>query len=112
MTIISAYLTRHINWSKRTFGSGSKTTGLTKHIEKECQEIREACDQIAVSQDEILAEWIDIIILALDGYWRAGGKPHLLMAHLIQKQDINIARKWPPSVDGEPCEHIREEAGA
>lgn len=105
MNVLSAYLAYHINWSKKTFGPGRKTLGLTKHIEKECQEIREAA-----GQDEVLAEWIDIIILALDGYWRAGGEPHLLMAHLIRKQEINFARKWPPSVDGEPCEHIREEA--
>lgn len=106
MTTLSTYLHRQINWSKRVFGPGRRTVGLTKHIEKECREVRQDAPHEAH-----LMEWIDIIILALDGYWRAGGEPHLLMGRLVRKQDINIARKWPPpGPQDQPNEHIREEA--
>lgn len=106
MTILSAYLVRQMDWSKRTFGLGLRTVGLTRHIEKECQEIRESAAHLG---EPHLMEWIDVIILAFDGYWRAGGEPYLLMQRLIRKQDINLARKWgPPVSEDEPSEHIRE----
>jgi len=74
--------------------------GLTKHIEKECAEIRAA--------PEDLTEWIDVIILGLDGYWRAGGSPEILQLLLQTKQDKNIAREWgPPGSEDQPNEHIR-----
>ena len=95
-------LTNQMDWSRRTFGSGRRTIGITKHIEKECAEVRENPDD--------LSEWIDIMILAMDGYWRAGGTPEMILHSIIAKQAINRERKYPKTNEDEPSEHVREEA--
>ena len=95
-----SYITDHIAWSEQTFGPGQRTVGLTKHIAKELQEIRQA------PQD--LSEWIDVIILALDGAWRAGYTPEQIARELWDKQMKNFARRWlTPASEDEPTEHIR-----
>jgi hypothetical protein len=97
---IEAYLRRQQIWSTRTFGEGPRTAGIVKHIEKELAEI------LAKPLD--LTEWIDVVILALDGYWRAGGQPDGVMDYLQAKQNVNFTRTWPaPTDDGEPTEHDR-----
>jgi hypothetical protein len=96
---IEAYLRRQEIWSGRTFGNGVRTVEITKHIQKELAEI------LASPHD--LTEWIDVVILALDGFWRAGGEPAAIMDYLQAKQNVNFTRAWPPPVAGEPAEHDR-----
>ena len=101
--MLAEYLHRQREWSRRTFGAGKRTIGITKHIEKELREIRQDPDD--------LMEWIDVLILAMDGYWRAGGKPSDLAELLREKQRINFARTWPaPQSKDEATEHVREPA--
>lgn len=96
------YLARQIDFSRRTFGEGRRTLGVTAHIGKELDEIRANPDD--------LSEWIDVMILAMDGYWRHGGTPDTLMRDLQAKQDKNLARKWPkPTSEDVPVEHDRSE---
>lgn len=93
------YLRRQRAWSMRTFGSGPRTGGITKHIEKELEEIRQAPNDPD--------EWLDIVILALDGAWRAGYTPEYLVQRLVDLQNRNLARTYPmPASDDEPSEHI------
>ena len=95
------YLNRQIPWSERTFGHSVRTVGITRHIEKELAEIR------AAPHD--LTEWVDVVILALDGAWRAGYTPEQIVDAMAMKQVENFCRKWPASCrDDEPSEHIRE----
>ena len=97
---IAEYLERQQTWSEATFGPGQRTGGITKHIEKEISEVRE--------NPRDLSEWIDVVILALDGYWRHGGSPDTIMRDLIAKQEKNFSRRYPPPVsEDEPSEHIR-----
>lgn len=96
------WIEKHREWSKETFGEGPHTEGLCRHIEKELDEIRE-------NPKEIM-EWIDVIILALDGAWRAGHTPQEIVAALENKRRINEARKWQKKVKGQPAEHVREPA--
>jgi hypothetical protein len=84
---IAGYLARQMSFSLATFGPGRRTIGVTRHIEKECEEIR--------AKPEDVEEWIDIIILGMDGYWRAGGTPETLMIDLERKATKNRGRKWP-----------------
>ena len=94
------YIRRQAEWSSRTFGHGMRTIGITRHIEKELDEIR--------ANPIDLEEWIDVIILAIDGFWRAGGKPEDLEWLLQQKQFKNFERSWPPpQSEDQPTEHIR-----
>lgn len=97
---LAGHLARQIEWSTQTFGPGLRTLGVTRHIEKEIAEIRrDPTDRI---------EWVDVIQLGLDGYWRAGGTPRTIMPDLIAKLNKNMARQWPPiAPEDEPMEHIR-----
>jgi hypothetical protein len=99
--ILSEYVRKQREWSTRTFGPGRRTEGLIEHITKEFEEIR---------QDPAdPREWIDIVILALDGAWRAGWIPEQIEAGLVDKQAINLARKWPKATSEDRCvEHVKE----
>ena len=74
---IREYNERQRQWSRKTFGDGKRTRGLTAHVRKELAEIE--------AKPEDLEEWIDVVILALDGAWRAGGTPEGIIAALAAK---------------------------
>lgn len=98
--MLREYIQRHKNWSLSTFGEGQRTEGLCRHIEKELSEIRKNPNDVF--------EWVDVIILAIDGAWRSGHSPLQIVNALVQKQAINFERKWSLSKEDEPTEHIRE----
>lgn len=81
------HLERQRRFSERTFGPGSRAAGVIDHIRKELREIEENPDD--------LAEWIDVVILALDGAWRSGATPAQIIDALVAKQTKNEARTWP-----------------
>ena len=91
---------RQKDWSLATFGEGKRTEGLCRHIESELQEIRVAPDD--------LMEWIDVIILALDGAWRSGHSPVEIINALIQKQAVNFNRKFRMTAEDEPSFHEKK----
>jgi hypothetical protein len=101
MVDLETIVTWQRNWSRRTFGEGRRTEGLCIHIEKELAEIR------AKPQD--LEEWIDVILLAMDGAWRAGYTAAQVAEALQAKQLKNHTRKWDVRGQDEPCEHVRGE---
>ena len=94
---IKELVERQIPWSKATFGTKMRTGGITQHIELELQEIRDNPDD--------LTEWIDVVLLALDGAWRSGHTPAEIEAALIAKQNKNFKRIWPKH-DNPPDEAI------
>lgn len=99
-------LIRHLieqkDFSLKTFGPGLRTEGLIDHIKKELKEIK--------ADPTDLDEWIDVVVLALDGAWRAGYEPSEITAALKAKLRKNMAREWPNWEDAEPgkaIEHVR-----
>lgn len=78
------HIDRQRLWSSNTFGPGDRHEGVRDHILKEIDE--------AVSDP---SEWVDVIILALDGAWRAGMKPQDIIDGVIAKQTRNERRTWP-----------------
>ena len=89
------------DWSKATFGPGRRTKGLLEHIRREL-------DEVAAAPDD-LVEWVDVVLLAFDGYWRHGGTPEGFMDMVRYKFSVNQARKWPPPApDDEPNHHVEE----
>jgi hypothetical protein len=97
-------LARQINFSAHTFGPGERTAGVVDHIRKELAEIE------AVNGQD-LEEWIDVIILAFDGAWRAGFSPANIVAALERKQTKNEGRQWPDwrtAPKDKAIEHVRE----
>lgn len=81
------HLAHQREWSTQTFGPGSRTLGVLDHIRKELAEIE--------ADPTDLAEWVDVIILAFDGAWRAGWEPQQIIDAIKAKQAKNEARKWP-----------------
>lgn len=103
MSDLVKFLERQKGWSEVVFGLGPRLGGISKHIEKEINEVRHA-----YTPEEELGEWIDIVILALDGAWRAGFTPEQVVAELQRKQEENFKRNWPPpGPQDEPNEHVR-----
>ena len=84
--IDAAHLARQRAFSERTFGPGRRTAGVLDHIRKELREIE---------AEPLGLEWIDVIILALDGAWRAGYAPQAIINAVVAKQSENEGRSWP-----------------
>jgi hypothetical protein len=100
-----AHLDRQREFSERTFGPGPRTQGVLDHIRKELTEIER--EPIA------LEEWVDVVLLALDGAWRAGHAPEAIAAAIRSKQAKNETREWPDWRTADPAraiEHVREDA--
>ncbi|WP_371409756.1 DUF550 domain-containing protein [Micromonospora zamorensis] len=97
-----AHLVRQRAFSEGTFGPGPRTEGVLDHIRKELAEIEAAPDD--------LSEWVDVVILALDGAWRAGHEPQQIIDAIVAKQAKNEARVWPDwrtAKPGQAIEHDR-----
>lgn len=117
-----AHLRRQSEFSLRTFGPGSRSVGIADHIEKELREVREAAAAAANAElsgsldkshrDELLAEWIDVAILAFDGAWRTGASPEEIVMALRAKQVKNEARKWPDWRTADPNKAIEHDRSA
>lgn len=116
-----AHLLRQMAFSHATFGPGCRTAGVIAHIRKELGEVERAKDS-----GEAVMEWVDVVILALDGLTRqfAFAGPDQTRRHdatmaataavaaIKSKQTINEGRTWPDwrtaPQDG-PIEHDRGE---
>lgn len=96
-----AQITRQREWSTKTFGPGYSKERICDHIRKELLEVSEAND---------LSEWVDVILLALDGAWRTGASPREICDAMFDKLQINERRDWPDWRESDPkkaIEHIR-----
>jgi hypothetical protein len=101
-----AHLERQREFSLRTFGPGRRVEMVTDHIGKELNEVR--------SSNGDLAEWIDVILLALDGALRTGATSAQVAAALEAKQSKNERRAWPDwrtAPAGKAIEHDRSAEG-
>ncbi len=95
-----AELARQIVFSRATFGPSERMNGVLAHIAKEMEEVRKEADPIARAR-----EWVDIVILARDGLWRAlaaglskedeTGLAMIALAMIDAKQERNEQRDWP-----------------
>jgi ParB family chromosome partitioning protein len=92
---------KHATWSQQTFGDVGPI-GPLKHLAKEALEAAEAVDD--------RSEWADLQFLLWDALRRAGITDDELNTAMDIKLSINMARKWPEPKDGEPREHIKEDA--
>ena len=97
----AAHLARQAAWSEQTFGPGARTAGVTDHIRKELAEIEA---DPADSQ-----EWIDVVILGLDGAWRSGLTPEQIIAGIVAKQAKNEGRVWPDWRTADPNKAIEHD---
>lgn len=107
--IDAAHIEHQREWSTNAFGPRDLRgpRGPLAHIRKEVEEVAE--------DPAVLEEWVDIIILAFDGAWRAGHEPQAIIDAVKAKQAKNEARDWP-DWRGVPAdqaiEHVRVAGGA
>nr|WP_245281296.1 dATP/dGTP pyrophosphohydrolase domain-containing protein [Methylobacterium sp. ZNC0032] len=97
-----AHLIRQREFSLKTFGPGPRTKGVIDHIRKELTEIE--------ADPADIEEWVDVIILAFDGAWRAGWEPQKIVEAIVAKQTKNEGRDWPDWRSADPekaIEHVR-----
>lgn len=97
------HLYRQRAFSEHAFGPGLRTDGLIDHIQKELKEI--------AAEPTDLMEWIDVVLLGLDGAWRAGYAPQEIANALEEKLAKNEKRTWPDWRTQDPTkgiQHIKE----
>lgn len=87
--IDAAHIAHQREWSTATFGPRDLRgpLGPLAHIRKEL-------DEVAADPTD-LEEWVDVLILAFDGAWRAGHEPQQIIDGIKAKQAKNEARDWP-----------------
>lgn len=86
-SIDADHLWRQREFSRATFGPGRRVEGIANHICKELIEVE--------ASGGALDEWVDVVILALDGAWRSGAEPQEIIDAIRAKQARNEARVWP-----------------
>lgn len=96
---LAAVLRAQREWSTAVAGAEFPVEQIVKHLRRELVEIE--------AEPHRLEEWIDGMLLLMDGYWRNGGQPEHLMRDLMAKQSVNRARKWARTAEG-TMEHVRE----
>ena len=97
------HLYRQRIWSEKTFGPGTRAKGVVDHIRKELLEIE--------ADPADLKEWIDVVVLAIDGAWRSGSSPRQIIDQIVATQARNEGRNWPDWRTLSPdqaIEHVRE----
>jgi hypothetical protein len=97
-----AHLHRQRRFSEQTFGPGTRIDGVSDHIRKELLEVQ--------ASGGSLDEWVDVILLALDGAWRSGATPEAIVTAIEAKQSKNERRTWPDwrtAAPGKAIEHDR-----
>jgi flavin-dependent dehydrogenase len=111
---LKQHLIRQMAWSHATFGPGNRTDGVLDHIRKELAEVEES--------DGNPDEWVDVVILALDGLTRQlafslgdGSRrdPNTtaqMAINLIEsKQTKNEGRTWPDWRTSDPKKAIEHD---
>lgn len=110
---LQQHLLRQMAFSHATFGPGVRTNGVIDHIRKELIEVEEA--------NGASAEWVDVVILALDGLTRQlaycnGDRANpttvadIACSMILGKQGRNEARDWPDwrtAQTDKAIEHVR-----
>ena len=107
------HMIRQMAFSHATFGPGERMAGVIDHIRKELVEVENSGGDAA--------EWVDVVILAIDGLTRRlafcngnrtdPGQVADIACHMIVgKQTRNEERSWPDwrTVEsGKAIEHVR-----
>lgn len=86
-TIEADDLDEQREWSDATFGPGARTAGVLDHLKKELHEVEAKPDD--------LEEWIDLIVLAVDGATRQGYSGIEVIEAYHKKMAKNRRRTWP-----------------
>lgn len=86
-------------WSDRTFGTDRPLQYNVDHIRSELLEIE--------AEPTDVMEWVDVIILALDGAGRGGHSPERIASALLTKMLVIEGRTYIRRPDG-LMTHVKE----
>ena len=119
------HLARQVAFSRKTFGPGPRTKGVSDHSQQELKEVENALNsefQEFARKNEAIGEWTDVAILGLDGLTRAiwdrwpDWTPEQVAVQAVKsimsKQAKNEQRDWPDWRTASPdkaIEHVRGE---
>ena len=105
------HLVRQMTNSLKNFGPDRRTNGIIDHIRKETQEV--------LDDDGDAREWVDLVILSLDGLTRQlrYNLPDLnevMLAQvavemIVNKQTVNEGRVWPDWRTADPDKAIEHD---
>ena len=97
---LARFFDEKAEWSRGEFGE--EYEGVLDHMAKEFKEVTE--------KPFDLEEWVDIVLLAMDGACRhAGATGSEFVVALVAKQQKNRARRWLKSREDGVMEHDRSE---
>ena len=97
---LACFFNEKAAWSRGEFGE--EYEGVLDHMAKEFKEVTE--------KPFDLEEWVDIVLLAMDGACRhAGATGSEFVVALVAKQQKNRARRWLKSHEDGVMEHDRSE---
>lgn len=88
-------------WSLEAYGPGQRTAGILDHIRKELYEIEK--------DPQDLEEWIDVILLALNGAQRLNVGGEAILEAFYKKCIKNVKRTWPEWKDLDPNKAIEHD---
>lgn len=111
-----SFLERFVAFSRTAFGPYYNEERILSHLQKEIEEIRSA-----ETIGERHKEWVDIVILGLDGLSKSilddnmynketNVVVNLMLNEIYRKQNKNEVREWPDwrSVPSDkPIEHLK-----
>lgn len=129
MMDLEQHLRRQMAFSKSTFGPGDRKKGVIDHIRQELEE---------VSVDGDPREWVDLVLLSLDGLWRSlqyptqdstkffllsdtrtgevskigrqwDNIPEIVSKLILEKQSKNEQRDWPDWRTADPNKAINHD---
>lgn len=69
--------------------------------------IREELGEIEAVNGKDLMEWVDLILLSMDGAYRAGFLPEEIASGLVKKLTVNESRQWPDWRTVDPTKKIK-----
>lgn len=98
---LSLLRAEHAEWSEKTFGAVS-AVGPAKHLSKEALEF--------AAKPTDVSELADCQMLLWDMQRRAGISDERLAQAIRIKLAVNQSRLWPEPQEGEPREHLPQQA--
>ena len=89
-------------WSDNTFGDNDRTIGILNHLKEEVDEAIEAKLEFeekldGISQQRMVSEFADCLILILDAARKSDLDTTLLLQAAEYKMQINRTREWKPA---------------
>lgn len=91
---MTLFIRLYKTFSNKAFGpptpENNREAGIIDHIKKELKEI-----QKADTPEEKMNEWVDIILLGIDGAGRTGCTSAKIAKAVWAKYQKNLVRSWP-----------------